>query len=337
MRLGINYSDQWGKKLTITGSYFFNNSINDNLSAVNTQTFFNPKDLYSRQTGNSVTENTNHRVNLRLEYKIDSANSIFFIPSLNFQKNNSSSTSSLENYYGLDDSLNSSISRINSDRNGFNLRNNICTVTLFQKEAVPVSLGFNTIYTKNDGENITKAQYHFYDTPQDSIQNQFYDNATNGHTIEGTVAYTEPIGKKGQLQVDYRSSVQKNNADQQTYSFDGVKYSEFDTSLSNRFDNTISTNNAGLNYRLNPSRDEQFAIGVNFQNSKLESQRIFPTASSVNQAFSNILPNAMYRKKLSAASNIRVFYRASTNFPSVNQLQDVVNLTNPLRITSGNP
>jgi len=45
----------------------------------------------------------------------------------------------------------------------------------------------------------------------------------------------------------------------------------------------------------------------------------------------------MWRKKLSASSNIRVFYRASANFPSVTQLQDVVNLSNPLRVSSGNP
>ena len=32
-----------------------------------------------------------------------------------------------------------------------------------------------------------------------------------------------------------------------------------------------------------------------------------------------------------------MFYRASTNFPSVTQLQDVVNLNNPLRVSSGNP
>ena len=336
---GINYGDQWGKKVNVTGSYFYNNSVNNNQSFVNTQTFFNPKDIFSRQSGNSVTNNTNHRINMRLEYKIDSSNSLFIIPSLNFQKNNSSSMSSLENFYGLNDSINNSISNSNSDRNGYNLRNSILYRHSFAKRGRTISLGFNTNYTKNDGESITNARYHFFNDPLliDSLQNQFYDNATSGYTIGGNVAYTEPIGKKGQLQLDYTSSVQKNKADQQTFSFDGIKYSEFDTSLSNRFDNTITTNNAGINYRLGQSRDEQLSFGVNFQNSKLQSQRIFPTVTSVNQTFSNILPNAMWRKKLSTTSNIRVFYRASTNFPNVNQLQDVVNLTNPLRISSGNP
>jgi Outer membrane protein beta-barrel family len=42
-------------------------------------------------------------------------------------------------------------------------------------------------------------------------------------------------------------------------------------------------------------------------------------------------------KKLSVTGNVRVFYRASTNFPSISQLQDVVSDTNSLRVSSGNP
>lgn len=132
-------------------------------------------------------------------------------------------------------------------------------------------------------------------------------------------------------------SVQKNKADQQAFLLDNGKYSLFDSTLSNKFDNTITTNNAGISYRYSPGKDEQLFFGASYQNTKLESQRIFPTTSSVHQSFSNILPNAMWRKKISKSSNIRIMYRASTSFPTVNQLQDVVNLSNPLSVSSGNP
>ena len=336
---GINYSNVLAKKLTITGSYFFNNSSNTNESLVNTETFSSPKNLFSTQKSNAITDNNNHRINLRLEYKIDSSNSIFITPSINFQNNNSNGLSSLQSFYGANDSVNTSLNKNTSDRQGYNIRNNIMYRHSFAKRGRTISLGFNTAFTKNDGNSITDAQYRFFNNGfiTDSLQQQSYDNNTNGHTIGGSIAYTEPIGKKGQLQIDYNPSVQKNKADQQTFAFDGQKYSRFDTTLSNKFDNTITTNNAGINYRLSKSRDEQFSIGFNLQNTTLESQRIFPTTSTVNQTFSNILPNAMWRKKFSASSNIRLFYRASTNFPSVNQLQDVVNLSNPLRVSSGNP
>ncbi|MBL0199531.1 MAG: TonB-dependent receptor [Chitinophagaceae bacterium] len=340
--LGINFSNVYAKKLTLTGSYFFNNSHNTNESVTNTETFDDTKNRFSLQKSTSVNDNTNHRLNLRLEYKIDSANSLFIIPSVSFQKSRSSSFSSQNIYEGLADSISNLITpKSTSDRNGYNIRNNMFFRHSFPKRGRSLSVGFNTTFTKNDGESISDTRYRFYDSlyafAYDSIQNRFIDNATNGYTIGGNIAYTEPIGKKGQLQFDYNLSVQKNKADQQNFSYDGQKYSVFDTSLSNRFDNTITTNNVGVNYRLGQSRDEQLSFGVNFQAAKLQSQRIFPTASSVDQSFANILPNLMWRKKLSANVNVRVFYRASTNFPSVTQLQDVVNNNNPLYVTSGNP
>ncbi len=339
---GINFSNVYNKKLTLTGSYFFNNSHNNNESVVNQETFAPVKNRFSLQKSTSVTENTNHRINLRLEYKIDSANSLFIIPNISFQKNSSSSFSSENTYEGIADSIRNSITPLStSDRNGFNIRNNIFFRHSIAKRGRTLSFGFNTTFTKNDGKSITDTRYRFYDSTgmftYDSLQNRFIDNATNGHTIGGNVAYTEPIGKKGQLQFDYNISVQKNKADQQNFSYDGQKYSVFDTSLSNRFDNTITTNNVGINYRLGQSRDEQLSFGVNFQTAKLQSQRVFPTVTSVDQSFANILPNLMWRKKISTNVNVRVFYRASTNFPSVSQLQDVVNNSNPLYVSSGNP
>ncbi len=336
---GINFSNIYAKKLTLSGSYFFNNSTNNNESLINTQ--ITDKNKFSIEKINSVTKNTNHRLNMRLEYKIDSSNSLFIIPSISFQKNNSSSFSTLQYYEGASDSISNTRSNNLSDRSGYNIRNNIMFRHAFAKRGRSLSLGFNTTFTKNDGENIVDASYRYFDTlgvfAYDSLQNRLSNNNTNGYTIGGNISYTEPIGKKGQLQFEYRPSVQQNKADQQTFSYDGQKYTKFDTVLSNRFDNTITTNNAGISYRLNQSRDDQLSIGVSFQHSKLESDRIFPTTTSVDQSFSNILPNAMWRKKISPNANVRVFYRASTNFPSVTQLQDVVNLTNPLRVSSGNP
>jgi hypothetical protein len=336
---GINFSNLYGKKLTVTGSYFYNNSHNTNEGLTNTETFFNPKNLFSTQKSTSAADNNNHRINLRLEYKLDSANSIFIIPSVSFQNNKSTSLSYLQNFYGLNDSINTSLSKNTSDRNGYNIRNNIMFRHSFAKKGRTLSFGLNTGWSKNESESITEAAYRFYTNAAvtDSIQNRLSESNTNGTSIGGNIAFTEPIGKKGQLQIDYTPSVQKNKADQQTYRYDGQKYTVFDTTLSNRFDNTITTNNAGINYRLGRSRDEQLSFGINLQHTKLQSQRIFPVTTSVNQTFANILPNVMWRKKLSASGNIRVFYRASTNFPSISQLQDVVNLGNPVRVSSGNP
>ena len=177
------------------------------------------------------------------------------------------------------------------------------------KRGRSISFGINTTFIKNNGESYTDAKYRFfkYAITTDSLQNQFYDNPTNGNTIGLNISYTEPVGKKGQLQFEYTPSIQKNETDQQTFLFDGSAYSKFDAVLSNQFENTITTNNTGVSYRLGQSRDEQLSFGANLQHSTLESQRIFPTASNVHQSFSNILPNAMWRKKLSQMSSASLY------------------------------
>jgi hypothetical protein len=80
-----------------------------------------------------------------------------------------------------------------------------------------------------------------------------------------------------------------------------------------------------------------FSAGVSYKFTELNSDQFFPQQGTVNKSFSNLLPNLMWRKKISAKSNIRLFYRANTNVPSVNQLQNVINNNNPLFLTTGNP
>lgn len=339
---GINFSDNWGKKLEVTGSYFFNSTNNGNDRAVSSQTFYGDTILYADQSGISASSNYNHRINLRLEYKLDSANEVIISPSLNFQHNRSVSNSVSASYFGPEDTVNTSDNHTSSNRSGYNLRNNVLYRHSFaKKRGRTISLNLNTALNKNDGEGYVISHYRFFENglfSEDSLQNQFTDNATNGYSVSSNIAYTEPLGKNGQLQLNYSPSFSKNRANQQTFRYDeiGGKYSEFDTTLSNKFDNTTITHNGGISFRTG-NRDNQFSAGVNLQHSRLESERMFPNVSSVNQSFTNFLPNVSWRRKLSARSNVNVFYRASTSFPSVTQLQDVVNVTNPLRVSSGNP
>ena len=337
---GINFSNQYGKKLSLSSSYFYNQSANNNLSVLNTETFAdNGKNLITNQNSNSSTDNYNHRFNMRLEYKIDSNNSIFFIPNVSIQGNTSNSLSSFKNFIGADDSTSNALIKSMADRSGYNIRNNILYRHAFAKKGRSLSLGFNVNFTKNSGESISDADYRFYKNgiSTDSSRNQFADNLTNGENYTGTITYTEPVGKKSQLQFEYSPGIQKNKADNQTFLFDGNKYNQFDPRFSNKFDNTVTTNRGGLTYRFNKNKDEMLSLGMNVQAATIKSERVFPTVTSVKQSFSDFLPNAMWRKKLSAVSNIRIFYRSSVNFPSVNQLQDVVDVSNPLRVTVGNP
>lgn len=339
--LGINYGDKWGPNTNVTGSYFFNQSNNKNTATSNTKIFSNNLNIF--KDGSTDAKNYNHRINARIEYKLNTNDMIFIIPSISFQNNNSVGSNYLLNFRNTTDTLSASKNNFLKNKDGYNIRNNIMYRHSFEKKNRIFTIGLNTNFNKNNGNTGITGMYKFYDdlgAPiiPDSLQNQNLDNPTNGYTIGANITYNEPLGKKGrgQFQIEYNPSIQKNNADQNNYTFSESSSKTLDSNLSNQFKTNIITQNGGLTYRFNPNKDEQMGINVNYQYATMESDRIFPSQASVNYHFQNILPYAFWRKKINQYSNIRTFYRASVNFPTINQLQDVVNLSNPLFISAGN-
>jgi hypothetical protein len=86
--IGINYADNWGKKVQVSASYFFNNTDNTTNEQVSRKYFLEGIPNYD-QTTFSNSKNNNHRFNMRFEYTIDSSNQLIITPSLSFQDNNS--------------------------------------------------------------------------------------------------------------------------------------------------------------------------------------------------------------------------------------------------------
>ena len=339
--LGLNYSDQWGKKVTVSGSYFFNATTNENIGVSNREQFVTAdSSTFYREQSTAINKSNNHRINMRLEYKIDSNNTLLITPTVNFQStdnsNNLAGLQSFPNNTPISYTKNSST----TTGNGFNFNNNILYRHAFVKRGRSLALGFNTGFNNRDAINEVSAISAFYKgnlQEYDSLLQQQV-SATKGYNLSGNISYTEPLGKKSQLQFSYNPSFSHNNADQRTWGFDAAndKYSLLDTSLSNVFINEVTTQKGGISYRFG-ERDKNFSFGLDAQSATLQNNQTFPESGTLKKSFSNLLPNAMLRMKLGEKSNIRLFYRASTNNPSVNQLQNVINNNNTLYLTTGNP
>ncbi|AHF15916.1 TonB-dependent receptor [Niabella soli DSM 19437] len=335
---GINYSDKWGKKINVSASYVFNNANNLTTSNSVKQTPLGTDSTqFTYDNSTSSSNNNNHRFNMRLEYQIDSSNSIFIIPSIGIQNYNGTSHDLTQSIDNKGDSINYQLANGSYHRDGYNIGNNLMYRHSFGKRGRTLSASFQTTYTENEGNSYN--QQYTIDYKKNSITdaNRYINNPTKGSNISGRLSYTEPIGQKGMLEFEYTTGVQKNQADKKTYDYDGTDYTLFNPGLSNTFKNQVLTNNGGVNYRLGRGRDNQFFVGVNVQNSRLISDRVYPVPGSVGQSFTSFLPNLRWMKKIGLYSNIRVFYRASTDFPSISQLQDIVDSTNKLYISAGNP
>lgn len=340
--IGLNYSDDWGKKITVTGSYFFNTTNNNNHQILD-RTYFvsqNANQLYHENDLSNAT-NYNHRFNLRLEYQINDKNSIIFTPRFNTQTYNSSST--VDGAYFTTDSalVSQTNTQRNSHNNGYNFADDLLWRHAFNKKGRTISLNIHTEFNEKNGTNLLQATNGYFKDPGNSFDTTYQQSVLNSHTnqLAATLDYTEPIGQKSQLLLTYNTSYTSGYSNKNTFQFDPVKqqFSQLDTGLTNDYKSYYTSNQLGASYRYRANNNLFFTAGLSYQIANLEGDRVFPMDFTVKRTFYNVLGNAMLRYRMGNTRNLRIFFRTSTNAPSISQLQDVVDNSNPLQLSTGNP
>lgn len=354
--LGINYSDQW-KKTSVSMSYFFNQSINTQQTELQREVFLGSisNQSYEESFQKSNTNN-NHRLNGRFVSTLDSNQSLIFTPRYSVQGNlSNSSTSGITSV--LTSLLNQTYQELNTQNLGINISNDLNYRKKLNNKGRSITLNANQRFSNNNYVSILDAQNIF---ELDSILNDQESNDQNVSNTYGLgISLTEPLGKKGMLQLSYNPSLEYNTSDKKTNRQDPIteKYSLIDSLLSSTFDNTVQRHNVGTNYRHSFNKNTSFTLGVNYQYSILEAAQTFPTQSALTTPFQAFLPSAMLQfnalkfrstilryflpnytpKDTSSPFNLRINYRSNSRLPSLQQLQPVVNNTNPLNLQTGNP
>lgn len=336
--LGINYSDNWGKKIKVSGSYFFNNSNTNNTTTLDRQYITSDNaGLVYHENSSSNAKNTNHRFNFRFEYDMDSSNSIIISPRLSVQQNKTTTTLAGNNV--LTDTIPVSYTNNNTSAEniGYNFSNNILYRHKFSKKGRTLSLNLNTQtnYRSTDGSLYALNGYNHKDT---TTTDQQYSLTSGGYTVSPNISYTEPISKIGLVQISYNPSFTKNQSSKATNDKDSAlgTYTDLNKALSNQFDNTYNTQNGGISYRIN-NKKLSASAGVSVQYATLSGEQVYPVSNTTEKNFSSVLPNAMFNYRFSTGKNFRFIYRTNNNAPSISQLQNVVDNSNPLLLKSGNP
>lgn len=336
---GLNYSDKWSKKTDITGSYFFNWTKNNALSALRQQYVLGENNgLIYTENNNSQSDNFNNRVNIKLEHKFDSLNQITLQPKLSFQ--NYSSEKKLN---GGNVKLDAQLSNIDNTNRSSNKSYNISIPVLYRhaflKKGRTFSLNVSPTITKNKGLNNLNSlnQYYYTLLISDSL-NQEAESYKNGTSIIGNISYTEPAGKNGAFLLGYNTSYTDNYSSKKTYDYDlyQYSYSQLDSLLTNVSGNTYQAHSGSAGYRF---QKEKFNFSVNtaYQWAQLSKQQEIPASVTLTKKFESILPSAQFQYKFSKKNNLRINYRTSNNAPSIDQLQNVINNSNPLQLSTGNP
>jgi len=345
---GVNYTDQWGGKIKVTGSYFLSSSNTIQQQNILRRTTYPDSVVTLSKELLAHNKNQNNRFNLRFEYQIDSANSVLYTPSLTFQHSNNfshdtsfSTTQTPSKEYLAVTSKNNNT----NERNGFNLGNNFLFRHKFKKTGRTLTLGLNNTIGNSKSNGLTYSDNEFLlpagTIYRSQIQNQVNTQKTTTNNNVISTSYTEPMGLNKLFELNYAYTHNLSTSDKEATNFNNGsgKYDDPNLKLTNDFRNTFIAHRVGLNFRVQEKKyNYQFGLGV--QNSTLESKsyQAFTGKDSVNRnTYTNLFPTANFNFTPSRSKNFRISYNGRTNQPGISQLQNVPDVTDTLNQKIGNP
>ncbi|MFD2933570.1 outer membrane beta-barrel protein [Spirosoma flavum] len=362
---GINYRDGWGKKIDVVSSYNASNTntltdqksrrenVLPNLSTSGTTTPRTDSSFVRNQTNGSDNTNTNQRVNLRLDYRLDSMTTIRVIPSLSWLSSTYSNQSDSRTVNSQGVLANSSTTNYNSTGDGFTGNNSLLLFRKFHKRGRTFSVNWNVALNNQDNAGINRSVNKLsrpISTTTGSgstgmpdstglytqIINQRNDQQTHSMTNSINVSYTEPLSLRQTLEFHYTLSNNHNTSNRAVNDFNETtsQYDQPNSLLSNRFVNDYVTNRGGLTWQTKRLK-YTYALGLDAQQASLRSDNL-SRETNLSRTFTNLLPNALFTYNFGKSRTLRLTYRTRINAPSVNQLQPVPNNTNPLNIQLGN-
>lgn len=323
--LSLNFSDKWGKKVEVSGSYFYNNRRNiTSQNKIRNYVLPAAGEQFSSDSGQVYTENNratnvdaNHRFWLRLEYNINDRNRILFRPNVVVQNVNSDSYFLGRTEYDLGP-LNQTVNNATGDHLNADFDNNLLYSHRFLKEGRSVTFNLRSGFHRDKADNFRLANNVFYNPDSSQILNQYTNLDRNGLNWEGEVSYTEPVGKNGQVELKYEIGNRIDDSDKRTYDYteQTSDYNLLNPGLSNTFNNAYLTQEAEAGYRYNTEK-LQLQFETSYQQATLQNDQEYPSVYNVNRTFQNILPSARIEYKFSKSNNIQLprLYQLAFHYP----------------------
>jgi len=359
LSLGLNYRDVWGSKVDVSGSLFGSQTRNVVKQDRLRQSSFSRIDPATGIKVDSTTTDDSHsrsnslnqnlRFNFRMEYRIDSMNSLLYYPSFTLQHSDSHSfdtTTTFAAPNGQPAYLALTSRRTNDNsRDGFNMNQNLLFRHRFARTGRTLTLGVTSTYNHSNGEGSTYAPYNYYGPGHALEYSQLVDQEIiqkiEGHNNTISASYTEPVGRNKLLELNYAYTNNQNNSDRKTYDYNpsSGQHDLVNTLLTNYFENGYVSHRAGANFRVQQKK-YNYQLGIGAQTSELSSRSIRASTNkdtTVKQSFVNLYPTANFNYNFARNKNLRFNYRGRTNQPTITQLQDVPDYSNPLQVRTGNP
>ena len=226
-----------------------------------------------------------------------------------------------------------------------------------------ITLQLNGGWSDGDSKSISNSLIQYYNTGVivgDTI-NRYTITPTKNWNYSARLTYSEPILPRTYLQFSYQYQYRYTKSDRGTYDFSdlladgswmggfrswdsylhqfGVSnidpYKDTDLSRFSEYHNYIHT--AEVMLRI-VRRAYTFNVGVQMVPQKSHFIQDYKGVhADTTRTVTNFAPTMDFRWKRSQQSQLRFIYRANTSQPSMSDLLDITDDSDPLNITKGNP
>ncbi|HTH54629.1 MAG TPA: TonB-dependent receptor [Cyclobacteriaceae bacterium] len=356
---GVNLQNtglQNGIVTNFAGGLNTNRTINNNNTKINANYFYNrmdqslttkthrinylPTDTAQNNTynydqfsaQNSISDN--HRATLIVDHKIDSANSVKFTGNYSYTTSTSNLTSSAQTMNVGNTGLQNENIR-NTTSSGYNtsLTSSLLLRHRFHKKGRTISANLTFNYTDANTKGTLNSTTTTYldNGAVAKDQNQRNGQITTSPTYGITVSYTEPLGGRKYLEANYNFTSDINYVNKEVYNTDN---NTLDPQLTNKYNSNYWYNRPGLNFRIN--RDKfNLTVGSAYQDTRLYGQ--LKNNVTIDRDFTAVLPVAHFNYDFSQFKRFRFDYTTNMQEPTVQQLQPIIDNSDPLNKTVGNP
>ena len=227
-----------------------------------------------------------------------------------------------------------------------------------------ITLRVDARYTDKDSKSISlnNAKLYLVQTAEgkDSTYqtNRYNLTPSKNYSYAGQLTYSEPLWKATFLQFSYKFTYSYSKSDRSTYDFSKYAMSgnheyrgwdsylnPFAGHLNDYRDDDLSRFSEYRNYNhdiqvmmrfIRQKYNLNFGVMVQPQQSKYIQDYQGVHVDTVRNVV-NVSPTLDFRYRFSKMSNLRINYRGTTSQPSISQLLDITDNSDPLNISMGNP
>jgi hypothetical protein len=330
---GINVNTLLGKRTTLSMQYFYGENKTRTGQRINNEQFFNDTTLTTQTVNSGEAYDKSHRLSGMVKIKLDSLSSYLeYRPSFSFTNSDATSMTQIESFSNYEPKLNESTNELRRSSQGFATGHELYLNKQFRKKGRNLYVSLNAQYNTSETPQFNDAENVFYKNPSTTSLRQLRSQDQNSLNTRFYAGFNEPLTKKLSLRINQTNEYFSGKDYIDTYEFDPLtgEYIIPDQNLTNGLKRSGWRNTTYAGLRIAPNANFNVTLGANLRSLNIDNE--FRKNPEIKQNFTYLMPqiNLAYKK-------INLNYNINLREPNATDLQPVVNNTNPLFLTLGNP